>query len=148
MNDSTTQPNRLVEEVCSILTGMTTICRGDTVEFSTWLSTPTPEVQHLFDYSGQRAEVIGVVIDAKSAHPLEYDDETLPYFRLRFADGREFDAGPEELFKPSAGLRRLIDGVCRTYAAVRDAGYLGLDDAGRSGKDREIDGFIRLVSSA
>lgn len=148
MNDTSTRANRLVEEVRAIFNGMTSVCRGDTVEFSTWLTTKTPEVEHLFDYSGQRAEVIGVVIDPVSAQPLTYDDETLPYFRLRFADGREFDAGPEELFKSTAGLRRLIDGVCKTYSAVRVAGYAGLVDAGESCTDTQIDGFVRVASSA
>lgn len=54
-----------------------------------------------------------------------YDEEALPFFRLMFADGLEFDACESEIVTDDAAAERLMAAVCVVFGEARELGYVG-----------------------
>jgi hypothetical protein len=63
---------------------------------TTYRSTFTTEFEQYADREGQRFEVLRVITTADATH----DAEVLPMYRIRFPDGFETDAWPEEVIEP------------------------------------------------
>ena len=55
----------------------------------------TPFEQHA-DRRGQAFDIIGKITEPDATH----DAEVLPMYRIRFADGTEIEAWPEEVEQP------------------------------------------------
>lgn len=56
----------------------------------------SPYAEHA-DRIGQRFTVIALIVAPEQG----YDDEVLPLYRIRFCDGSEIEALPEEIEVPS-----------------------------------------------
>ena len=68
---------------------------GTTFTFtSPWTYGPSNmSVRHFEDRKGTTARVIGHIVESDE----NYDEEILPMYRIRFEDGLEIDAWPEEV---------------------------------------------------
>lgn len=64
-------------------------------------------------------KLLGAVIEASE----DYDEESLPIYRVELSDGTRIDALEEELCsEDTAGLGRLIEGVSMTFGLARVLG--------------------------
>lgn len=57
-----------------------------------------------------------------------YDEEALPFFQVRFSDGRTMDIAEEELVTQSPAVEACVAGVCHEFAVARQLGYAGPGD--------------------
>lgn len=83
--------------------GHATVSSSD--EVRAWIAAkPLPELAPTFESPWSDGEehagktfVLVKVIDASNYDPTQYDEEVLPKYKVRFEDGTEIDAGPEEV---------------------------------------------------
>lgn len=128
---------------------------GKMVLFVSSLKEQCEQNRMYHDYSGQRAWLIRAIYSADTCLGEDlYDQEALPAFRLRFADGVEFDAFPEEL--PELEIAGgdvgktvpslvLADRISRAFGKARDLGYQGLDHIGAFGSDDEKQAVLDII---
>jgi hypothetical protein len=91
------------------------------VVFSTSLQDRHPDNQKYHAHQGAQARVIDVVCMPSGVH----DEESLPFYRLRFDDGVELEAGDEEIFGTSSAFFDLLTAVSGAFAVARELDFIG-----------------------
>ena len=102
--------------------------------FKTTLSEKHPSNEVYHRMSGKTANVTGVIV---SAIGVQYDEEALPAFVLKFEDGTELTAFDGELEPVDQNTRRVIDRICYSFGVSRLAGYQGVGDLFERGTVQE-----------
>ncbi|QMI49820.1 hypothetical protein [Burkholderia sp. MBR-1] len=92
---------------------------GLKVVFSSMLEAQSEHNAVYHAHSGQTAEIIGAGIDPEKEP--NWDEEALPFLKVRFADGVEVTAFGEELFSHDARFFTLYSAVLGGYAAARES---------------------------
>lgn len=86
--------------------------------------------------------LVGAVIERNE----NYDDEALPYFFVKAADGEVFQAGEDELRVTDPidqpALDNLIQVVAMPFAQARDAGWLSPGHLMDEGSDKQKASFL------
>jgi hypothetical protein len=86
--------------------------------------------------------LVGAVIERNE----DYDDEALPYFFVKAADGEVFQAGEDELQviheADQPTLNNLIQVVAMPFAHARDAGWLSPGHLMDEGSDEQKASFL------
>jgi hypothetical protein len=86
--------------------------------------------------------LVGAVIERNK----DYDDEALPYFFVKAADGEVFQAGEDEIQVIHAAdqpaLNNLIQVVAMPFAIARDAGWLSPGHLMDEGSDEQKASFL------
>jgi hypothetical protein len=93
-------------------------------------------------YLNGAVTLVGAVIERNE----NYDDEALPYFFVKAADGEVFQAGEDELRVIDAmdqpSLDNLIQVVAMPFAIARDAGWLSPGHLMEEGSDEQKASFL------
>lgn len=84
-------------------------------------------------------EILGAQIEGDK----DFDEEALPYLRVRSSSGEVFFAECEELRSDDAGaLTSLIEAVARPFALAREGGYASPGDLLEYGTEQEQSSFL------
>lgn len=94
---------------------------GLPVKFISILESKSFENAIYTSHSGQECQIFGVVTQLG----MGYDEECLPYYRVRFTDGVEIDAGNEEIFSSHTRFFALASAVCGGFAVARELDFVG-----------------------
>lgn len=89
--------------------------------------------------NGQKATIIGVGVDPNKEK--DWDESAMPFFRVRFADGKEAEVYEEELFSNDPRFFALSAAVVGGYASSRQQGFSGpfhLADEGEANHKAEF----------
>lgn len=93
-------------------------------------------------YLNGAVTLVGAVIERNE----NYDDESLPYFFVKAADGEVFQAGEDELqvihAADQAALNNLIHLLAMPFALARDAGWLSPGHLMDEGSDEQKASFL------
>jgi hypothetical protein len=93
-------------------------------------------------YLNGAVTLVGAVIERNE----DYDDEALPYFFVKAADGEVFQAGEDELRVTNPidqpALDNLIQVVAMPFAIARDAGWTSPGHLMDEGSDAEKASFL------
>ncbi|MGU4702483.1 hypothetical protein K6L09_38120 [Burkholderia cepacia] len=92
---------------------------GLKVVFSSMLQDRSEHNAVYHAHSGQTAEIVSAGIDPEKE--TDWDEEALPFLKVRFADGVEVTAFGEELFSHDARFFTLYSAVLGGYAAARES---------------------------
>lgn len=84
---------------------------SEPLEFRTW----TKEAPELSKFNGQKVALIAPIIEPSE----EFDEEALPYFRVRAESGEEFVAEGCELFSQDPRWLELYSAACGGYGVAR-----------------------------
>lgn len=74
-------------------------------------------------YKGKTARIVHIGTDV-TKEP-DWDEESLPYYRLEFEDGGEVDAFEEELFSHDPRWLDMMSAVASGFSAARNLGFTG-----------------------
>lgn len=102
---------RKVSETLKAATGLKVV-------FSSMLQERSKHNAVYHAHSGQQATIVGVGINP--AQEQAWDEETLPFLKIRFDDGVEVNAFGEELFSKDERFFALYSAVCGGYGLARD----------------------------
>jgi hypothetical protein len=84
-------------------------------------------------------EILGAQIERDN----DFDDEALPYLRVRSSSGEVFFAECQELRSDDAGaLTSLTEAVDRPFALAREGGYVSPGELMEHGTEQERSGFL------
>lgn len=84
-------------------------------------------------------EILGAQIEGDD----DFDDEALPYLRVRSSSGEVFYAECQELRSDEAGvLACLTEAVDRPFALAREGGYVSPGELMKTGTEQERSGFL------
>lgn len=84
-------------------------------------------------------EILGAQIEGDD----DFDDESLPYLRVRSSSGEVFYAECEELRSDDAGaVIGLTEAVARPFALSREGGYVSPGDLMAHGTEQEQSAFL------
>lgn len=76
-----------------------------------------------------------------------FDEDALPYFRVRFTDGAELLADDSELFSLDPSLGELLAAVSGAYAIARDMGFVGPWSLAANGTDEQKAEFMEAFGN-
>lgn len=123
-----------------------TAMRGVDVRFVTFLMDPSKENQVYHDHENQTvSEFLSPVLSSNEGDEL-FDEETLPYYRVRFSDGVELIADDLELFSWDPRFANLISAVSGAFSVARDMGFVGPWDLVAHGSEEEKAVFLATFS--
>lgn len=97
----------------------------------------------LFDHDGQHCVITGLIVEPSD----EFDEDGLPYFKVRFDDGAELVVGDEELFSNDPRFFELTTAVCGPYAVARDLGCAGPFNLFEVSDPEKLDAFVRGLAN-
>lgn len=84
-------------------------------------------------------EILGAQIEGDN----DFDEEVLPYLRVRSSSGEVFFAECDELRSDDAGaLTSLVEAVARPFALAREGGYASPGDLLEYGNEQEQSSFL------
>jgi hypothetical protein len=97
-------------------------------------------------HSGQQATIIGVGIDPAQER---WDEEALPFLKVRFEDGVEIEAFGEELFSTDERFFALYTAVLHGYGAARDfdACFFGPYHLESEGSDADKQAYLAALNA-
>lgn len=124
--------------VCAAVAAMA----GVDVVFATTLQNRCEENKIFHDHSKQKVAAFLAPMLASVEHGEHMDEECLPYYRVRFADGVELLADDAELFSLNPNLGELIAAVSGAFAVARDMGYAGPWELAAKGTPEEQERFL------
>ncbi|MDK1000935.1 hypothetical protein ACO2TQ_39110 [Burkholderia sp. OKR4-1] len=115
---------------------------GLSVVFSSMLQDRTRQNAVYHAHSGQRAAIVGVGITP--AQESGWDEESLPFVKIRFQDGVELPVFGEELFSHDDRFFALCSAVFGGYGAARDVadGFAGPYHLARDGSISDKEAFL------
>ncbi|MBK6616540.1 hypothetical protein [Ottowia sp.] len=92
-----------------------------TVVFATTLQARCPEYAKFHDHTGQECTIVAAILEPGQ----DYDEESLPYYRVRFADGVELEADDAELFGKTPEFFGVLTAVSGAFAVARGMDFVG-----------------------
>ncbi|MBN3760914.1 hypothetical protein [Burkholderia sp. Ac-20365] len=116
---------------------------GRAVEFSTTLQDRSDANDVYHSHSFQSATVVGVGADPATTG---WDEESLPYFELQFADGVRIQAFEEEIFSNDPRRHTLATIVAGGFAVARELGFAGPFHLSREGSDEQKREFVSTLA--
>lgn len=116
--------------------------KGLSVVFSSMLQDRTRQNAVYHAHSGQQAAIVGVGITP--AQEAGWDEESLPFVKIRFQDGVELPVFAEELFSDDDRFFALCSAVFGGYGAARDVahGFAGPYHLARDGSISDKEAFL------
>lgn len=147
-------PNPFIDQVAPLVANLVEKAKGETMLFESSLKQPSPENKIYQDHNGQRAELVRVIFDQESSGMDLFDQEVLPAFRVRFADGVEFEAFGEEFPElpsddagpmPTNPALSAVYRVCLAFGRARTMGFIGLDHIGVQGTPEQLQSVLDIL---
>ncbi|VWC58996.1 MULTISPECIES: hypothetical protein [Burkholderia cepacia complex] len=116
--------------------------KGLSVVFSSMLQDRTRQNAVYHAHSGQQATIVGVGITP--AHESGWDEESLPFLKIRFPSGAELPVFGEELFCHDDRFLALCSAVFGGYGAAREVGvgFAGPYHLARDGSIADKQAFL------
>lgn len=93
-------------------------------------------------HAGQQVEITELIVDPTKC---PFDEESLPYYRGRFAGGVELVIGDEEVFTRDPRLLELANAMNGAFGIARDMGYGGPFHLAEEGSEAEKARFMKEV---
>jgi hypothetical protein len=121
---------------------------GLKVVFSSMLQERSKHNAVYHAHSGQEATIVGAGISPK--HEQGWDEETLPYLKIRFEDGVEVCAFGEELFSKDERFFALYGAVLCGYGLARDlpGNFVGPYHLAEEGSDADKRAYVAALNAA
>ena len=116
---------------------------GVEVEFATTLQDRCEENKVYHDHANQLvSEFLAPRLRWSTDAAETLDEESLPYYRIRFADGVEILADDAELFSIDPRFVEMISAISGAFACARELGYVGPWHLAADGTDQEKAEFL------
>ena len=121
---------------------------GLTMEFHTTYQGRDEETMPYHDHEGQQVAIAALLIEPGVKHGDDwFDEEALPYFVGRFADGVKLVCGFEEVFTHNERLLELASAVNAGFNISRRMDYISPHDLAENGTDEEKMQFATEVQT-
>ncbi|MBB5546549.1 hypothetical protein [Paraburkholderia fungorum] len=120
---------------------------GLQVVFSSMLQERSKHNAVYHAHSGQQATIVGVGVNPDLEQ--DWDEETLPFLRVRFEDGVEVAAFGEELFSNDERFFALYSAVLGGYGAARDLSgrFVGPYHLALEGSDADKRAYVATLNT-
>lgn len=137
----------LVQTVLARVKAAVAAMTGVEVVFVTSLQDATEDHQAYVDHSHQPVTVFLDPMLTSVENGQCFDEECLPYYRVRFADGVELLADDSELFGTGPAFQELINAVSGAFACARELDFIGLWALAADGSDADKALFLEKYAS-